>query len=319
MYNTTDFLQVKQNFEIYYNNKIKSKIEELENVRKKYLKIFVILCVFVAFWCIYLITNFEDIMNLPKGVELASCVVILLACFPMFSYRLKTKNSLLHLFANFFGEFSYRYRNMLSDDLLEKSLIVDMYNIMEADDGFRGIYKDVQIHLSEYSLYERNNNRDSGYDAKNSKHRVSNKKIHNGIIFYSQMNKNFKGQTIVVKDNGFLNRFKTYKNLNRVSLESIEFEKQFEVYSDDQIEARYLLTTAMLEYLVELKNNFKQVELSFFDNHVLINIKTKRNMFECNSFFTTLTNKKRIEKTLEELYLLFSIIDTLRITQNKNS
>jgi hypothetical protein len=146
-----------------------------------------------------------------------------------------------------------------------------------------------------------------------------NKKICSGIIFYSQMNKNFKGQTIIVKDKGFLNRFTIYKNLKRVGLEAVEFEKLFEVYSDDQIEARYLLTTVMLEYLMELRNKFKQFELSFFDNHVLINIITKRNMFECNSFFTSLINKKRIDKTIEELYLLFSIIDTLRINQEKTS
>lgn len=319
MYNTTDFLQVKQDFEIYYNNEIKHKLEKLENTRRKYLKIFILLCVFVALWCIYLFINFEYFMNLPCGIELASCIGILIVCIPMFSYRLKTKSSILHLFANFFGEFRYIYNDMLYDNILSKSLIADTHNIMIPDDGFSGEYKGVAVNLREYSLFEKNNNLDRAYTKTYTHNPLTNhKKMYRGIIFYAQMNKKFKGQTIIVKDNGFLNRFTTYKKLNRVSLESTEFEKKFEVYSDDQVEARYLLTTVMLEYLVELRNKFKQIELSFFDNHVLINIKTKRNMFECNSFFTTLINKKRINKTLEELYLLFSIVDTLRINQNKN-
>jgi hypothetical protein len=74
----------------------------------------------------------------------------------------------------------------------------------------------------------------------------------------------------------------------------------------------------MLGYLIELKRKFDKVEISFFDNHVFINIKTKKNMFECSSFFTTIINKKRIEKAFEDLCLIISIVDTLRINQDKS-
>ena len=100
--------------------------------------------------------------------------------------------------------------------------------------------------------------------------------MYNGIIFYASKNKNFKGQTIIVKDKGFLNKPVSYNKLKRVGLESIEFEKSYEVFSDNQIEARYLLTTVALGYLIELKRKFDKVEISFFDNHVFINIKTKK-------------------------------------------
>ena len=79
------------------------------------------------------------------------------------------------------------------------------------------------------------------------------------------MNKKFKGQTIVIKDRGWLNKLTHFKNLQRVGLESPEFEKAYEVYSEDQIEARYLLTAVMLEYMLRAKKNYPAITFSFFN------------------------------------------------------
>ena len=138
-----------------------------------------------------------------------------------------------------------------------------------------------------------------------------------GIIFYAQMNKNFAGQTIVVKDKGLFNKLTRYKNLERAGLESPEFEKVFDVYTDNQVEARYILTTVMLEYMIELRQSFPKIEFSFFSSHVLVKIETLKNMFECSSFFRSAINRRRIEESFTELYLLFSIIATLRLNQNR--
>ena len=40
---------------------------------------------------------------------------------------------------------------------------------------------------------------------------------------------------------------------NKRKLEDIYFNKQFNVYSDDEVETRYLLTTAFMERLSNLK------------------------------------------------------------------
>ena len=97
------------------------------------------------------------------------------------------------------------------------------------------------------------------------------------LLFVAQMNKNFKGKTIVTKDRGILNKITKYKNLQRVSLEDVLFEKKYEIYSDDQIEARYILTTSMMERMIKLSEIFSKIEYNFFDNKVYININTKKN------------------------------------------
>jgi hypothetical protein len=103
----------------------------------------------------------------------------------------------------------------------------------------------------------------------------------------------------------------------KVGLESIEFEEKYEVYSDSQIEARYILTPVMLEYMMELKKSLPKTEYSFFDNRLFMNIRIKENYFEASNFFTPITSRKNIQKIFTELYLLFSIVETLKLNQQR--
>ena len=73
-----------------------------------------------------------------------------------------------------------------------------------------------------------------------------------GLLIKIQINKNFSGKTIVgnkwhiTKLNGFAD----------VVLEDVEFMKSRKVYSTDQIEARYILTTSFMERLKMLGATF---------------------------------------------------------------
>ncbi len=74
----------------------------------------------------------------------------------------------------------------------------------------------------------------------------------NGLIVKIQMKKNFTGKTIV----GIKGDIDKKWGFEKVELESIDFMKNREVYSTDQIEARYILTTAFMERLAALGKNF---------------------------------------------------------------
>ena len=61
--------------------------------------------------------------------------------------------------------------------------------------------------------------------------------------------------------------------LEKVNLEDTEFNKKFEVYSQDQIEGRCATTPAFMERLLNLKTVFgaKNIKCSFFDNKSSLN------------------------------------------------
>lgn len=93
-----------------------------------------------------------------------------------------------------------------------------------------------------------------------------------GMFAEVDFNKKFKGTTLVLPDRlekktGFMAKNLQSLNLNKnqlVYLESIEFEKEFVVYSTDQIEARYILSPSLMERILLLKRKIdKPIMLSF--------------------------------------------------------
>lgn len=73
-----------------------------------------------------------------------------------------------------------------------------------------------------------------------------------GLIIKIQMKKNFKGVTIL----GSSDNIRKLKGFENVELESVDFMQNRKVYSTDQIEARYLLTTAFMERLQSVSKCF---------------------------------------------------------------
>ena len=306
----------KKKFDVYYDKQILPVLKKLEQKRKKMLHIFCLIVPFVVLWMLFALNKMMQLYtqendNIGAVYGLTLCLAVLAACWPMFSYYHESKESLLPLLAGFFGKFSYGTQSNISKQTLQYSKIIKPYDSFQTDDCFTGMYENIPISITEYALYQRKTVHSNG------KVRTVTVKTGGGILFNAKMNKNFNGQTIVVKDKGLFNHFVGYKNLNRVGLESPEFEKTYETYSDNQIEARYILTTVMMEYMLQLKKIFPQITFSFFNQEIYINIETHKNLFECNSFFRSLINKKRIDKTFEEFYYLFAIIKILHLNQQR--
>lgn len=309
-----EYQESKLKFEQYFINNILPKLSVLENRRKKMLRTFLLISFFALVWLIYVFLCLLDVC--PQIPNLSSywgglgCLIILAACYPMFNYYHQSKDSMLSLLINFWGNFSYSQNQAVSAKLLDDSKIMKQYDKFETDDCFDGIYDDVPVSIKEYVLYKKK------YVKNNNGRILIHQKSGRGVLFIAKMNKNFCGQTIVVKDKGWLNHFASYGKMQKAGMESPDFERFFEVYTDNQIEARYLLTTTMLEHLLKLKQLFPKIEFSFYQQSVLINIETTKNLFECSSFFRSVINKKRFDKTFDELYYLFSIIKTLRLNQD---
>ena len=54
-----------------------------------------------------------------------------------------------------------------------------------------------------------------------------------------------------------------------VKLENPEFESEFAVYSDDQIESRYILSPSLMERILSFKKQTKKsIQLSFIDSRL---------------------------------------------------
>ncbi len=138
-----------------------------------------------------------------------------------------------------------------------------------------------------------------------------------GVIVEFTMNKNFEGQTIILDNtaDGRCVRVNK-KKYNVVNLEDVEFMKDYTVYSDNQIEARYLITTAFIDRLKNIKNQFKckYLRVAFKDNKIVIAVHTDRDMFKMADMNSD-TGKETFMALFNEILSVLEFIEQLKLNQ----
>ncbi len=145
--------------------------------------------------------------------------------------------------------------------------------------------------------------------------------IFKGLFFQADFNKHFQGFTLVLPDisqrlfGGLgqkLQELFAFRG-ELVKLEDPEFEKIFSVYSSDQIEARYILTPALMQRLKDFaRNNKEQVRISFVNACVFVAISTNKNFFE-PKIYTSLLDFKILQEYYDQLMLPIGIVDELNL------
>lgn len=306
--------EIKLEFEDYYWRKLFPLLLEKEKIRQRYLKKFWILIGISAFVLPLLMVLLWQSTALSQSDFAAEAMYMVIAVTiyilrqPYTAYRRRVKNDIMDTFIRFFSEFEYHHGRGLSDSEIKDSLIFPEYDMHKADDCFRGVYDGVKLKICEEELKK-------VYRTSKGRRRVDT--VFQGVAIEMVMNKNFSGQTIVVKDAGVFNMFKNFLGLQRVKLEDVTFEREFEVFSSDQIEARYLLTTAFMERILKLRELYrgKSLQISFNENKILLAIDTRTDMFEPCTFFKTNLNKQNLDVVLEQMLTIFSIIRILKLNQ----
>ncbi|WP_257236274.1 DUF3137 domain-containing protein, partial [Nostoc sp. 'Peltigera malacea cyanobiont' DB3992] len=117
--------------------------------------------------------------------------------------------------------------------------------------------------------------------------------VFKGLFFKAKFNKNMRTVTIVQPK--FLNANINTINLAKkqvIKLEDPEFAKFFTVYGDDQIEARYVLSTNLMDKIVNFrKKTNRNIYISFVDDMIYIAIEEaiENNIFDPNLYKSVLS------------------------------
>lgn len=169
------------------------------------------------------------------------------------------------------GEHEYR-----ASDLFRQS--VDRYT---GDDLISGKIDKTDFRCSEiHSEYKTYTTDDDG------KRKEEWHTIFKGLFFHADFNKHFTARTYVVPEvRGGLKLFSSVGGMSRrgdrVKLEDPEFEKNYEVFSTDQIESRYILTPAIMQAMTAIKKELNtSVYFSFIDERVYCAMFFNKNLFE---------------------------------------
>ena len=145
--------------------------------------------------------------------------------------------------------------------------------------------------------------------------------IFKGLFFIGDFNKDFHGRTVVLPDTAeklfglFGQTLQSWSSSygQLVKLEDVEFEKEFVVYGTDQIEARYILSPALMERILMFRRRAgKKIYISFLGSKVFAAIPVQENMFE-PKVFSSVLEFNVIAEYYAQLQLGVGIVDELNL------
>ena len=257
-----------------------------------------------------------DLGSDPVAAAVTAVVIGTGVVWGMYSHRFRDrfKRDLVgRLIAAFDPRLSYSPDDAISQQEFERAGLVREYPVSDygGEDLISGRIGATDIRFSEIS---------ATYTSDRSR-RSKRRTLFSGVLFCADFNKHFSGSTYVLPDRaqklfGGLGQSmqgmrSTYGTL--VKLEDPEFERYFVVYATNQIEARYILSSALMERLSDFRRKHGHpMRIGFVDTHVYLGIQLKRNLFEPR-LFRTLANPALYREFWDDLTLFVSIVEELNL------
>ncbi|MEZ5648525.1 MAG: DUF3137 domain-containing protein [Alphaproteobacteria bacterium] len=185
-------------------------------------------------------------------------------------------------------------------------------NESSIEDHFHGHKDGLEIDIADTVIKSKTTTRDS-----DGKTKTTTTLLFRGPVFRISYNRPLKAQIVLVKDWGkfinLLNRFTIAGE--RVHIEDPKFEEYFEVYATDQIEARYILTPSFIERLISLSDHVQKrpLGIAFHEGFIYVTLNTGVDWFEPGSLWTSLMDLQRVERLVQQLGLVFNMIQILNL------
>lgn len=148
------------------------------------------------------------------------------------------------------------------------------------------------------------------------KNEVTRKPVFRGLFFQARFNKNFQSKTIITPHlaNANIHALKVSKT-KQVKLEDPEFSKLFIVYGDDQVEARYILSTNLMTKLTAFRKKARRnTYISFVDNMIYFAVEYQEDLFEPR-LFQKMLSFTPLREFFEAIDLMVSIVRDLNLDQ----
>jgi len=233
--------------------------------------------------------------------------VALWAYAPVGKVRERVKTQSLTAIAEAMGStFSLAVPNPPALERFRALDLLPSFNRSSFEDLFGGTHRGATFDLYEAHLQQRRSNGK----------RSTTVTVFRGQVIRLAFPRKFEGVTIVRRDAGLFNFLGGLGELKRVGLVDPKFEKVFEVYGTNQVEARFLVHPAFMERLMELEAALKgqRIRCGFEEGDLLIAIEGG-NLFEVGSMFQPLVDRDRARRIVDELASVMRVIDAVLTAQ----
>lgn len=307
------------NFREFYEKELRSDLESIDLRRrvtnKKALTALLITAIAVL----------TEVILIPGDTDFPKPVPIIITAFAGLmvigivseNYRKEYKEKIIARIAGYADEgLEYSPEGFIPMDAFVRSRIFNLScDKYSGEDHFRGKIGKTDIEFSEVTAQHRNN---SGTGGKRSEEYTT---ILRGLFIIADFNKHFKTHTVVLPDTaeklfgkfGQTLQSAAFGRGELVRLEDPRFEKEFCVYGDDQVEARYILTPSLMERILAYRKKWNtRVYLSFLDSKVYIAISMYKDLFEMRPF-KPVADYAFLEENLKFLTLITEVVEDLNL------
>lgn len=298
----------------FYYKSLFPTLQKLEKDRKKILHrmIFIgLILTSVAFIIAYALGSFYEFVLIGYII-----IGLFIYRFLVHDYISEFKNSvirpLVHVIDN---SLEYSPSLHVAKHLFENSnLFLDSEKV-SGNDYVKGKIDGISIEFSDLHA-ERKTQNSKGKDEWST--------LFRGLFIVAEFNKNFSSQTVVLPDNiqstvgNLIGHWLQSNNGARdelVKMDNPEFEAEFVVYSNDQIEARYILSHSLMEKLLSFRRkSANPIHVAFRENHIYMAISYNKDLFE-PSIFRSLLEYKIAMEYVKTLHLAIGIVEELKLNQ----
>ena len=308
-----------KDFRDFYEKTLKPDLEIIDRERRRINKrVITTLVITIAAVALELIL-------IPSRADMLKAMVSMLTGFAGLvttgmvskNYRKEYKSKIISRITGFLDEgLIYTPEGSIPfTEFLKSEIFPLSCDIFTGEDHFRGKIGKTDIEFSEVTAKHKNtSNTGSGQKDEYTT-------IFSGLFIIADFNKYFKTRTIVLPDTaeklfGKFGQVLQTASSGRgklVRLEEPVFEKEFCVYGDDQVEARYILTPSLMERIVAFKRKWNaRISLSFIDSKVYLAINMNKNLFETR-IFRPVADYSFMEENLRFLILLTGIVKDLNL------
>jgi hypothetical protein len=219
---------------------------------------------------------------------IAACIVGWVYSSGAAQYRTGFKMLVMPHIVRSFGDLTYYPDSGIPESDFRACQMFRSPDRYKCEDMVIGKLGETSLRFSEVHAEYRTQSTDSKGNTRTEYHT-----IFKGLFVIADFNKNFNGVTLVLPDTAekMLGRFGkslqalgarlSFSSRELVKLEDPEFEKQFVVYGNDQVEARYLLSPSLMRRLMDFRAKCRDgFHLAFFANHIYLAIPLNDNWFE---------------------------------------
>jgi hypothetical protein len=315
-------MRALEDFRSYYSSKLRPDLEKLEGERKASLR-----KVGIAAGVIGAIALAAMGLLIGLGVPAPALLFVVIPALILMTvawflltkdFRRDFKNAVIRKIILYVDpELTYEAEGKISRGEFERSTLfkhgIDRYR---GEDLVYGQIDKTKIRFSELHAEYKTTTTDSKGRSRTHWHT-----IFKGLFFIADFNKQFEGRTVVLPDSaeklfGRLGQKLQEMNIGRdelVKLEDPEFEEEFVVYGTDQVEARYILSTALMRRILEFKRKMRvPVHIGFVHSNLYMAISIRKNMFEPRILHTIL-DFETVQDYLEDVLLAVGIVEDLNL------